>query len=130
MAILDTVKLAARIKHNLLDSEITRQIALARAEMIRAGVPSFVAESDTNELIVECIVQGTLKNISTDEKIRDAAASSFQYQLDNLRKHVWVEPEPTPEPEPDPEPEPTPEPEPDEDDDLEPDSEEDQDNGT
>ena len=124
MAILDTVKLAARIKHNSLDSEITRQIALARAEMIRAGVPSFVAESDTNELIVECIVQGTLKNISTDEKIRDAAASSFQYQLDNLRKHVWVEPEP------DPEPEPTPEPEPDEDDDLEPDSEEDQNNGT
>ena len=124
MAILDTVKLAARIKHNSLDSEITRQIALARAEMIRAGVPSFVAVSDSNELVVECIVQGTLKNISTDEKIRDAAASSFQYQLDNLRKHVWVEPEP------DPEPEPTPEPEPDEDNDLEPDSEEDQNNGT
>ena len=124
MAILDTVKLAARIKHDSLNSEITRQIALARAEMIRAGVPSFVAESDTNELIVECIVQGTLKNISTDEKIRDAAASSFQYQLDNLRKHVWVEPEP------DPEPEPTPEPEPDEDNDLGPDSEEDQDNDT
>ena len=122
MAILDTVKLAARIKHNSLDSEITRQIALARAEMIRAGVPSFVAESDTNELIVECIVQGTLKNISTDEKIRDAAASSFTYQLDNLRKHVWVEPEPDPEPEPTPEP--------DEDDDEEPDSEEDQNNGT
>lgn len=122
MAILDTVKLAARIKHNSLDSEISRQIALARAEMIRAGVPSFVAESDTNELIVECIVQGTLKNISTDEKIRDAAASSFTYQLDNLRKHVWVEPEPDPDPDPTPEPA--------EDDDEEPDSEEDQNNGT
>lgn len=122
MAILDTVKLAARIKHNSLDSEITRQIALARAEMIRAGVPSFVAESDTNELIVECIVQGTLKNISTDEKIRDAAASSFTYQLDNLRKHVWVESEPDPNPDPTPEPA--------EDDDEEPDSEEDQNNGT
>ena len=122
MAILDTVKLAARIKHDSLDSEISRQIALARAEMIRAGVPSFVAESDTNELIVECIVQGTLKNISTDEKIRDAAASSFTYQLDNLRKHVWVEPEPDPNPDPTPEPA--------EDDDEEPDSEEDQNNGT
>ena len=122
MAILDTVKLAARIKHNSLDSEISRQIALARAEMIRAGVPSFVAESDTNELIVECIVQGTLKNISTDEKIRDAAASSFTYQLDNLRKHVWVEPEPDPNPDPTPEPA--------EEDDEEPNSEEDQNNGT
>ncbi len=122
MAILDTGKLAARIKHNSLDREISRQIALARAEMIRAGVPSFVAESDTNELIVECIVQGTLKNISTDEKIRDAAASSFTYQLDNLRKHVWVEPEPDPNPDPIPEPA--------EEDDEEPDSGEDQNNGT
>lgn len=122
MAILDTVKLAARKNHNLLDSEITRQITLARAEMIRAGVPSFVAESDTNELIVECIIQGTLKNISTDKEIRDAAASSFTYQLDNLRKHVWVEPEPDSNPDPTPEPA--------EDDDEEPNSEEDQNNGT
>ena len=87
MALLDTVKLAARIKHNSLDAEITRLIAWARAEMERAGVPHFAAVSDS-DIITECIVQGVLKTLSADEKIREAAERSFMYQLDNLRKHV------------------------------------------
>lgn len=85
--ILDTVKLAARIKHNTLDSEITRLIAWARAEMERAGVPADIAASD-NELVAECAIQGVLMHISTDEKIRDAAERSFLYQLDNMRKRA------------------------------------------
>lgn len=93
MAILDTVKLAARIKHNSLDDEITRLIAWSRSEMERAGVPRFAAVSDSDPLITDCIVQGVLKSISADEKIRDAAEVSFKYQLDNLRKHVWTAPE-------------------------------------
>ena len=124
MAILDTVKLAARIKHNSLDTEITRLIAWARAEMERAGVPHDIAVSESDNLVTECIIQGVLKNISTDERIREAAETSFQYQLDNLRKHIWPEPNPDPEPTPDPTPEPS------EDDDTEPDSEEDLNNGT
>lgn len=118
MAILDTVKLAARIKHNSLDAEITRLIAWARSEMERAGVPAEVAASETNPLIIECAIQGVLMHISTDDKIRDAAEKSFLYQLDNLRKRAtWPEdPEPEPEPEPDPEPDPDPDPEPDPDD--------------
>ena len=105
MAILDTVKLAARIKHNSLDTEITRLIAWTRSEMQRAGVPAEIAASTTDDLVTECIVQGTLMHIATDEKIRDAAEKAFLYQLDNLRKHEWPEPnpEPTPDPEPDPE---------------------------
>ena len=109
MAILDTVKLAARIKHNSLDTEITRLITWSRSEMQRAGVPESVAASETNPLITECAVQGVLMHIATDEKIRDAAERAFLYQLDNLRKHIWPdepEPEPTPEPTPDPDPEP------------------------
>lgn len=92
MAILDTVKLAARIKHNTLDTEITRLIAWSRSEMQRAGVPESVATSETNPLITECAVQGVLMHIATDEKIRDAAERAFLYQLDNLRKHTWPEP--------------------------------------
>jgi hypothetical protein len=43
-------------------------------------------------------------NLSTDERIREAAEKSFLYQLDNLRKHDWgPEPEPNPEPDADPE---------------------------
>ena len=98
MAILDTVKLALRWKGTTLDSEVTRYINWAEAEMERAGVPHFMAVSDTNPLIEDCIVQGCLMNLSTDERIRDAAETSFKYQLDNLRKHEWGdEPEPNEE---------------------------------
>jgi hypothetical protein len=104
MAILDTVKLALRWKGTTLDSEVTRYINWAEAEMERAGVPHFMAVSDTNPLIEDCIVQGCLMNLSTDERIREAAEKSFLYQLDNLRKHDWgPEPEPNPEPDADPE---------------------------
>lgn len=97
MAILETVKLAARIKHYSLDDEINRLITWARSEMERAGVPHDIAISETEPLVTECIIQGVLKNISTDERIREAAERSFLYQLDNLRKHNWNEPEPNPE---------------------------------
>ena len=92
MAILETVKLAARIKHYSLDDEINRYITWARSEMERAGVPHGIATSEDNPLITECIVQGCLMNISTDERIREAAEKSFLYQLDNLRKSTWPEP--------------------------------------
>lgn len=92
MAILDTVKLAARIKHNQIDGEIIRLIDWSRSEMERAGVPGEIAASDTDPLITDCIVQGCLKSISTDERIRDAAEKSFLYQLDCLRKTTWPEP--------------------------------------
>jgi hypothetical protein len=98
MAILDTVKLAARIKHNSLDSEITRLIAWTRSEMVRAGVPEEIANSETDNLITECAIQGVLMHIATDDKIRDAAEKSFLYQLDNLRKHIWPEPNPDSDP--------------------------------
>lgn len=111
MAILDTVRTAARIKHLSLDNEINRLIAWSRSEMERAGVPHDIAVSETDPLIIDCIVQGCLKTISTDEKIREAAEKSFLYQLDCLRKHIWPEPNPEPEPDDDdntPTPEPTP----------------------
>ena len=87
MSIIDTVKLAARIKHNSLDSEIERLVLWTRTEMERAGVPSAVVVSD-DPLITECSIQGVLMHISTDEKIREAAEKSFLYQLDNLRKRA------------------------------------------
>jgi hypothetical protein len=111
MALLDTIKKADRITTTALDTEITRLIAWARAEMVRVGVPADKAASTTDDLIQQCIVEGVLSKIATDEKIRDAAADAFMYQLDVLRKYTWPE-EPEPEPEPDPEPDPEPEPEP------------------
>ncbi len=89
MAILESVKLAARIRHNSLDPEIERLITWARMEMERAGVPSEIAAAEDEPLINECAIQGVLMHISTDDKIREAAEKSFLYQLDNLRKHIW-----------------------------------------
>ena len=89
MAILDTVRLALRWKSTSLDTEIQRYIDWSRAEIERAGVSQAIASSD-NTLITDCIVQGCLMNLSTDERIRDAAGKSFQYQLDNLRKSARI----------------------------------------
>lgn len=89
MSIIDSVKLAARIRHNSLDPEIERLITWTQTEMERAGVPSEVAADEDNPLVSECSIQGVLSRVSTDEKIREAAEKSFLYQLDNLRKHDW-----------------------------------------
>ena len=89
MAIIDRVKLAARKKHNSLDSEIERQIEWARSEMERAGVPSRIAAADDNPQTTECVINGVLMHISTDERIRDAAEKAFLYELDNMRKSTW-----------------------------------------
>ena len=89
MAILDTVRLALRWKSTSLDTEIQRYIDWSRAEIERAGVSQAIASSD-NTLITDCIVQGCLMNLSTDERIRDAAGKSCLYQLDNLRKSARI----------------------------------------
>lgn len=89
MTILESVKLAARARHNSLDPEIERLITWARMEMERVGVPSEIAAAEDEPLINECTIQGVLMHISTDVQIREAAEKSFLYQLDNLRKHIW-----------------------------------------
>lgn len=82
---LDKIKLALRITHTYLDSDITETIAQARAEMVRAGVQSGVAESD-NLLVEGAIKTFCLMHYSNDSKMADGYARSWEYQLDNLRK--------------------------------------------
>lgn len=91
MALIDTIKKADRITTNALDDEITRLIGWVRSEMVRVGVPSDKADSSTDDLIVQCIVEGVLSRIASDDKIRDAASRSFEYQLDVLRRYTWPE---------------------------------------
>lgn len=93
MAILESVKLAARIRNDKIDSDIERLITWTQAEMERVGVPSAVAADEDNPLVSECSIQGVLSRISNDEKIREAAEKSFLYQLDCMRKHNWNEEE-------------------------------------
>lgn len=84
---LDKVKLALRITHTLLDSDITETIALARAEMVRAGVDSDVAESD-NALVEGAIKTYCMYRYANDTKMSDGYFKSWEYQLDNIRKSV------------------------------------------
>lgn len=82
---LEKVKLALRITHTLLDDDITETIAQARAEMVRAGVKSEVA--DSNNLLVEGAIKTFCQmHYSNDSKMAEGYARSWEYQLDNLRK--------------------------------------------
>lgn len=83
--ILNDVKLALRISHNLLDNEIEDVIASARQELIRAGVDASVANADT-ELVVMAIKTYAMEYYTRDVKEADRFSISFKYQCDNLRK--------------------------------------------
>ena len=82
---LNKVKLALRISHTLLDTDIEETIAQARAEMVRAGVLPAVAESD-NTLVEGAIKTFCLMHYSNDTKMAEGYSRSWEYQLDNLRK--------------------------------------------
>lgn len=85
MTILEKIKLALRITHNLLDSEITDVITSARQELLRAGVDSDVAESDY-ELVVTAIKTYALAYYANDDKDAERYSNSFKYQCDCIRK--------------------------------------------
>lgn len=82
---LEKVKIALRITHTYLDSDITDTINTARAELIRSGVSVDVAESDT-DLVQMAIKTYCLYVFSNDTKMAEGYFKSWQYQLDNIRK--------------------------------------------
>lgn len=89
LTISDKVKLALRISHNLLDSEISDVITSARMELKRAGVKTDKAESD-NEDVVTAIKTYALAYFSSDNKDSERYSESFNYQCDCLRKSYGV----------------------------------------
>lgn len=82
---LEKVKLALRISHNLLDSDIESTIDTARAELIRSGVSEEKANSE-DVLIESAIKTYCLFVYTNDDKRAQGFFESWQYQLDNLRK--------------------------------------------
>lgn len=86
MSLSQGVKLALRITHTYLDGEIDKNIATARAELIRSGLASSVVNSTTsNPLIDKAIVTYCLKEMS-ESKAAEGYEKSWLYQLDCLRK--------------------------------------------
>lgn len=82
---LDKVKLALRIVHTKLDTELAASILTAKAELARAGLVS-AAISETDNLILEAIKTYCKYSYASDEKMREGYFMSWQYQLDCLRK--------------------------------------------
>lgn len=86
---LEKVKIALRITHTYLDSDILSTIEAARAELIRSGVSDEVANSDLD--IVELCIKTYCQYVyASDSKTSEGFFKSFQYQLDNLRKSTIV----------------------------------------
>lgn len=82
---LDRVKLALRISHNRLDSDIEDTMEAARAEMVRSGVSYDVAHG--SHTLIETAVKTYCQAIyANDEKRAEGFMESWQYQLDNIRK--------------------------------------------
>ena len=82
---LEKVKLALRISHNLLDSDIQGTIDIARAELIRSGVSE--EKANGNDVLVESAIKTYCLFVYTnDDKRAQGFFESWQYQLDNLRK--------------------------------------------
>lgn len=93
--LVDDVKLALRISHNLLDDEIADVIASARQEMVRAGVNSAVAngeaEDSPTELVEKAIKTYAMEYYTRDTKEAERYSNSFKFQCDNLRKSYPAE---------------------------------------
>ena len=92
MTILEKVKLALRISHNLLDNEIADVITSARQELKRAGVKETKAEGG-DEIVETAIKTYALAYYSSDVKDSERYNESFKYQCDCLRKSYPEEPD-------------------------------------
>ena len=89
---LTEVKLALRISHDKLDSEIQSTIDAAKAEMIRSGVIE-ASITETDPLIADAIKTYCKYSFAFDIKLREGFFESWQYQLENIRKsegYGWV----------------------------------------
>ena len=83
---LNKIKLALRISHNCLNSEILDCMEEARAEMIRSGISSNKIHNEKDLLVSRAIKTYCLYYFENDEKKKDGFWKSWEYQLDCLRK--------------------------------------------
>lgn len=88
---LDQIKKALRISHTLLDDDITNTIEIACAECVRAGIPIEIM-TNYNDPLVASLIKTYCLYYYADRSDADRYFTSFQYQLDNVRKsHTYLE---------------------------------------
>ena len=82
---LESVKVALRISHDKLDTEILETIDTAKDEMARVGIePTKIVETDP--LISSAIKTFCKYAFSSEPKMQEGFFISWQYQIDCLRK--------------------------------------------
>ena len=90
MATLNTVKTALRINHSELDTEITRLISAAQADMIRAGVAPEIVQTG-GQLVTQAIVTYCLMNMTEESVLIDKYARAYEIQVDGIRRAANVQ---------------------------------------
>lgn len=73
---------------NALLEEIQLKIEVARAELIRSGVPIDIANDDENKLVVNCIIKYVISEMDSLENERIKAFDIFRLSMEELRKSV------------------------------------------
>ena len=90
MATLDTIKTALRISHSELDSEITRLISAASADMIRVGVAPEIVQTG-GQLVTQATVTYCLMNMTEESVLIDKYARAYEIQIDGIRRATNVQ---------------------------------------
>jgi len=86
MAMLDDVKLALRVSHTALDSEINDLIASAREDLILAGVIASKANSSTDALVKRYIVTYSKAHFGMDNPDHERLVLA----CDKLKMHLTL----------------------------------------
>jgi uncharacterized phage protein (predicted DNA packaging) len=86
MAMRDRVKVALRVSHTALDSEIDHLIAAARQDLILSGVTSAKANSDTDALVERAIMTYVKANFGYDNPDADRLMMAY----DRLKAHLTL----------------------------------------
>lgn len=83
---LSVIKMALRISHNALDSEITNLIESARQDLILSGILSTKANSDTDALIRQSIIYYAKSSSGFDNPDADRNRQAYE----SLKRHLLL----------------------------------------
>lgn len=86
MAMLDDVKIALRVSHSALNTEIIDLIAAARQDLILSGVLPAKANSDTDALVKRAIVTYCKAYFGFDNPDAERLITAY----DRLKSHLTL----------------------------------------
>jgi uncharacterized phage protein (predicted DNA packaging) len=86
MAMLDDVKIALRVSHTALNSEITDLIAAARQDLILSGILPAKANSDTDALIKRVVITYVKAHFGYDNPDHERLISAYH----QLKLHLTL----------------------------------------